>query len=202
MRRNRRRRGILVIELLIAGFLALLVGSATLMLVQSTYNSRSVLSGQNLTYAGSRQVMDTLADKLRNAQQYQVGGSYRVLSAASGSDITICSDTSGGTTRFWQDTTVSPAALKMTVTSGGTATTSTLLSGVTSLQFTYYMSSGANYATPSGNWTTTANPNAPTDGEKPAVGAIYVTATVGIGGYSRSIASFVRLRNSPYKSKP
>lgn len=200
MRRYRRHRGALLIELLVAGILSLLVGAGLVMSLQTTYSSRNTIGSQTLTYAGTRQVIDTLADKLRNAQSY-ASTSHSVLSAATASDITIYSDTTGNTTRYWLDTSVSPAALKTTVTTGGLATTTTLLSGVSSLQFTYYKNTAASYASPTGYWVTTTNPNAPTDGEKPNVGAVYITATVNINGYSRSIASFLRLRNSPYKSK-
>ncbi|HLV78834.1 MAG TPA: hypothetical protein VKT32_01095, partial [Chthonomonadaceae bacterium] len=80
-------------------------------------------------------------------------------------------------------------------------TTTTLLSGVTALQFTYYTDSGAGYSAPSSSWATTTNPNAPTSSEMPNVGAILISATVNINGYSRQMTSFVRLRNNPYKTK-
>lgn len=197
MRHKRRHRGSLVIELLVAGIMSCLIGAALIMQLETTYNSRSTISGQNITYAGARAVLDTLADRLRNAQQLG-SGSYPVMLSAAASDITIYTNSTGDTARYWRDTTASPAALKWKNTVSGVSTTTTVLSGVTALTFTYYVSSGGSYNNGSGSWQTTASPNAPTVAEIPNVGAIDIAATVNINGYSRTIDTFVRLRNSPH----
>jgi|SRR5579884_1400186 len=198
MRPGKSRRGSLLIELLVGSFIALLIGAAVAIELQTSYSSRNVIMGQNMTYAGARQVIDTLANRLRNAQQYQSGSSYVVLSAASASDITIYTDSAGDTCRYWQDSSVSPPVLKMTTTTGGTATTTQLMSGLSSLTFTYYKSSSGTYNGTSSNWVTTTNPNAPTSSEMPNVAAIDIAATENINGFTLTLDTLVRLRNSPH----
>ena len=198
MRQRTRRRGALLIELMFSGLMAVVIGCALVMMFQTTYTNRTDINGLNTTYAGVRQVIDTLADHLRNAQSYNNAGTYNVMSAGSASSVTIYTDTTGNNmARYY----LSNSALMEDVTSSGTTTTTTLLSGVTALTFTYYEVSGLNYSAPSASWSTTANANAPTSSEMPNVGAILISATVNINGYTRQMTSFVRLRNNPYKSK-
>lgn len=194
MKLRKRRRGALLIELMVSGLMAAVIGCALVLMFQTTYTNQADVNGLNTSYASVRQVMDTLADHLRNAQSYN----SNVMSAATASSITIYTDTTGNNTARYY---LSSSALKEDVTSSGTTTTTTLLSGVTALQFTYYTDSGVGYAAPSSNWATTANSNAPTTSEMPNVGAILISVTVSINGYSRQMTSFVRLRNNPYKTK-
>jgi len=198
MKSRRYHRGALLIELMFSGLMAVVIGCALVMMFSMTYTNRTDVNGQNTTYAGVRQVMDTLVDHLRNAQSYNNSGTYNVMSAATASSITIYTDTTGNNTARYY---LSNSALMEDVTSSGTTTTSTLLSGVSALTFTYYTDSGAGYAAPSSSWATTANPNAPTSSEMPNVGAIQISTTVNINGYSRQLTSFIRLRNNPYKTK-
>ena len=198
MRPTKSHRGTLLVELLVGSIVAMFIGAAVAIQVQTSYSSQNIITGQNMTYAGARQVIDTLANHLRNAQQYQSGSSYVVLSAASASDITIYTDAAGDTCRYWRDTSVSPAALKMTTTTNGTATTTLLMPGVTSLTFTYYKSAGGTYNGGSSNCVTTTNPNAPTAAEMPSLGAIDIAATENINGFTLTLDTLVRLRNSPH----
>ncbi|HEV2473095.1 MAG TPA: hypothetical protein VGS41_10540, partial [Chthonomonadales bacterium] len=66
----------------------------------------------------------------------------------------------------------------------------------------YYVPPSGYYIASIANWNTTASPTAPTSSELPTIGAIQIFATTGSSGYSRTITTFVRLRNSPYKSTP
>jgi type II secretory pathway pseudopilin PulG len=199
MKRSRRRCGATLMELVVSSLLMIILGIALATLLSTSYNSKDVVVGQNNAYAQARNVVDTLADHIRNAQRYTTNN--QVMSAAAAADITIYSDNTGGNTvEYKLDTTTSPKSLKMITVSGGTTTTTTLLSGMQSLQFTYYVGSGSAFYNASGSWTTTTSPNAPTAAELPNVGAIQITANVSVGGYNREISSFVRLRNSPYKT--
>jgi hypothetical protein len=68
------------------------------------------------------------------------------------------------------------------------------------VQFTYYVDSSVNYTSPTSQWGTTANPNAPTATEIPNIGAVLITVTSNNGGVARTLTTFVRLRNSPAKT--
>jgi hypothetical protein len=187
------RRGRTLIEALIASLLSLFIGSALLMLVQSTMTARvSVLDGG----AASRDLrtsLDTLENNLRNAQMVSGTGAF---SAASASSITCYTNTTGTTTaRYWLDTSTTPYSFKQTV--GGTTTV--LLTDVQSITFTYYVSSSSNYTSPSNQWSTTTSASTPTSSEISNIGAIGITVSVTSGGVSRTLTTVVRLRNSPSK---
>jgi hypothetical protein len=188
-------------ETLIASLLSLLMGAALLVLVQGTYSSRSVITGENNVNAGAREVMDLLADHIRNAQLYNNGSNYVVFSAASSNSLTCYTNTTGDTIRYWLDTSASPYVLKQTQTVGGVATTTTILSGVQSLTYTYYVDNGTNYTAATSSWATTTIPSNPLSTEIPNVSAVSITATVTVNGYSRQLSTFIRLRNSPNKNR-
>ncbi len=196
------RHGATLMETLVAGLIALIVGGGMAALVQTTLTSRGAIAGQNNAYAGARKAMDTLLDNLRSAQPMLIQSNpalYSALAAAGASSVTCYTSSTGDTLRLWLDTTTNPAALKETRTVNGSATTTTVLTGVQSLQLTYYVVAGSAYTAASASWTTTASPSAPTSVERPNIGAISVAITVNINGYSRTLTSFVRLRGSPYK---
>lgn len=188
---HRRFSGMILIELLMASLAALVLGTALLAMIQADVMGVSTVQGQSIADAQARQPLDILADNIRAAYPYG-STTPSCLEAASSNSIYCYTDASGDYVRYWLDTTVSPAALKKTV---GTTTT-VLISGVQSLQFTYYVSGGA-YTPVSGSWVTTASPNAPTSGELPNIAAVKITATVTLNGYTRQLSTTVRLRNSP-----
>jgi hypothetical protein len=198
VRCRRRHAGNTMIEVMVAGLIALLSGSALIALLQSSYTASAINLGQNTVNASVRAPLDLLADRLRSAQSYYNGTLYKAISAASASDITLYTDTTGNNTaRYWLDTTVTPHVLKQTLTTGGTPTTTTILSGVQTLNFTYWVS-GGNYNAGLSIWVKTALPQQPTAAELPKIGAIQIQIGALINGYSRTINSCVRLRNSPY----
>ena len=202
MRRHTRRTGALLIEFMFALLCALLVGASLAVLIQCTYSSQNIVMGDNMTYVSARKTMDVLAAHLSDAQAYQTSASpvtYSVLSAGTVSSVTCYLDSVGNTERYWLDTTTSPPSLKRTQTISGVATTTVVVSGLATtngLTFTYYITNGTNYTNSSWVSTTTT----PTAANLPAVGAIGITATISINGYARQLTSFVRLRNSPYRS--
>ena len=185
----------MLLELLIAGLVALLIGAATLSLMQANYSSRAVVQGENVTYVQARHVLDILCDSIRNAQSVQIQASPVInsaLSAGTASSVTCYTGSGSAVTRYWLDTTVTPPALKKT--SGGVTTV--MVSGCTALTLTYY--TVGQFTAGSASWSTTANPQNPTSAELPKIGAIGISASLTINGYTRPLACFVRLRNSPY----
>ncbi len=192
-RRTRARAGRTLLEALIATMLALFLGSALIMLVQSTITARSVVLDGNASMRDTRRSLDTLESGLRNAQM----NAGQVFTAASSSSITCSTAMSGNATaRYWLDTTTTPYSFKQTV--GGVTTV--LLTDVQSLALTYYVGTGANFTAPSGQWATTTNANAPTAAELPNIGAVGITASITSGGVSHTLTTLVRLRNSPAKT--
>ena len=189
----RLRRAATLIEALIAALLSLFVGTALLMLIQSTMTAKSSVTNEGATMRDVRRSLDTLANNLRNAQMVSGTG---VFSAASANSITCYTNTAGtATARYWLDPSTTPPGFKQNV--GGVTTV--LLTDVQSIQFTYYLDSGTNYTSPGASWSTTSNPNAPTAGEIPNIGAVGITVTVNSGGISRTLTTIIRLRNSPSK---
>ena len=192
-RSTRWQSGRTLLEALIAALLSLFIGSALLVLMQSTMTARGTILDENASMRDMRSTLDTLADNLRNAQVSGTG----VLSAAASNSITCYTNTAGTTTsRYWLDTSTTPYAFKQTVT----GVTAVLLTDVQSVQFTYYTDTSANYTSPSAQWGTSTNANAPTAAEIPNIGAIGITVSVTNGGVSRTLTTVVRLRNSPAKT--
>jgi Tfp pilus assembly protein PilW len=191
IKRYRTRRGTVLIEMLVSSLVALLIGAAVLACVQVTAQTNATILGQNNTDSVARRPLDILADNLRNAQVYGTTGAS-CIQAATTSSLSCYTDSAGSYVRFWQDSTTTPATFKKT--SG--ATTTILITGVTSLIFTYYTSTGL-YSPASSSWATTVDPNNPTATELTKVAAIGIKATVTVNGYTRTLSSVVRLRNSP-----
>jgi hypothetical protein len=175
----------MLLDLMIGGIIALLVGAAACVLLQSNYKARDAITGQNNVNAIARDQMDSLADSLRNAQ---VGPFHKTLASAGTSDVTLYTNSTGDAERYWMDTTVTPAQLKRSKTVSGVTTISTLNTGISALVFTYYKSGG---------FTTTTNPHVPTSAELSTVSAVSISTTLSINGFSDSVTSLVRLRNSP-----
>lgn len=205
LRRNRRapggdaaRSGMILIETLCALLIGLLTGAALLSLMQLTMSVRTTTMGPSIADTEARRQVDTISDKIRNAQSMTVGSVKQVFTAATSSSLTVYSDTAGSTLQLWLDTSVSPAALKQTTVISGVTTTTVVLSGVTALQYTYYEQPSSSYSAASATWTTTANPNVPTSAEWPKIGSVRISLTVSQSGYTRQLYSMVRLRNSPF----
>ena len=196
--KRRRNHGALLLESLIGLFVGLLTGSALLMLLQLTMTVRTDTKADVNSDEEARAQLETISDRLRNAQSVVNGSNMVCFSAAATSDITCYTDAAGDTLRIWLNTSVSPAALMETQTTAGVGTTTTLFTGVTSLQFYYYAQSTSAYNSPLLSWLTTLNPLLPTLAEIPTLGAVRITLTTNVDGISRQLTSLVRFRNSPY----
>jgi type II secretory pathway component PulJ len=198
MRKGRQHRGSLLLEMCIAVGLMALVGAGLASLLRNTYRMSEFTLNQNSSSAEARTQMDMLADQLRNAQSYTSGTVKKVFASASNSDMTIYLNSTGDTARYWLDTSVSPAAFKQSKTVSGVTTTTTLLTGMSSLQFTYYQQASSSYTAASSGWTTTLDSHNPTSLELPKIGTVVVSITVTQSGCSNQFNSRIRLRNSPY----
>lgn len=185
-----------LIELLIGCLIALLTGAALVSLQQSSYVANSTVLGQNYANASSRRPLDVLGDTLRNAQAFGAGQG-QVIASASASDVTCYTTSSGSMSCIWLDTSAHTLRRQKTDSDGSAAAVETLVSNVQSLQITYYMPAGNTYNTSVANWTTTADPNAPSGAELPGVGAVNIIVTISADGETRTLQNFIRMRNSP-----
>ena len=196
--RRRRIRGVALVGLITSLIAAMILGAVLISVGISNWTWWSVVAGTNTAGLNVRQTLDTISDKMRYAAQ-NPNDQFSVLTAASGDSVTFYSKSTGDTIRYWRDSSTDPPTLKSTATVGGTATTTTILTGLTSLQFTYYVS-GNVYNAPAGSWVTTASPHAATTDELRYVGAIFVEVTYAIDTRSRYMSTLIRLRNSPHKT--
>lgn len=189
MRTAIRTLGMTLVELLVACVAMLVLGSALLTLVATTYSASTNVTAAVQSFAGVRQAVDLVADHIRNAQS----NGTQVLTAASPTGITYCT-AGGGTVRYWFDSATS------TLKRSDSAATTVAVSGIQSMTLTYYKDISASYtSTTSGpnNWPTTVDPNNPTAAELPNVGAVDIVLSITVNGYPRRIDTLVRLRNSP-----
>jgi Tfp pilus assembly protein PilV len=178
-----------LIEVLVSTMIALFIGVGLLALISTHMIGVFNTQGQSVVDVNSRQAVDIMADKIRNAQPYN-STSPAALEAATTNSISPYTDTAGDYVRYWLDTTSS--SLKSTV---GTTTT-VVASNVTSLQFTYY-TSGGNYTPAAASWSTTANSHSPLTSELPSIAAVGMQLTMTQNGYTRTFYTIIRLRNSP-----
>lgn len=195
MNRYYRRRGFAFLEMMVAASASLFVASSLIVLVRSSYTSQSVVMGQNTAYASARKAVDVLTDHIRYAQPKMVTTNiYRVLSGGTSSSITMYLNGSGDTEQYFFES--ATGSLKRTQTVGNVATTTTVLTGVTGITFQYYLA-GTQYV--STGWSLVSSPTGPTTTQLPSLGAIGVSVSVNVSGYSRTISTLARLRNSPYR---
>jgi len=203
-------RGYTLIQVLIGFVITAVVGTAFLALVQITYRWEQTSIGQNSANSSARTVLDTLVDNIRTAQNQQSPGTgfpAGCFVAAGASSLTLYQAyynySDSPPAEVWYTVQFSLNAsnvLQQTTVLNGVTTTIPIALGVTSLTFTYYVSTGA-YTPASSSWTTTANPNSPTSLELPNVGAVQVNTTVTTwDGFARTMTGMVRLMNNPYQA--
>jgi hypothetical protein len=181
--------------MLVSLLMTLVIAGALFSVFTNTFASRDVVVGQGNAETNVRTPLDTLADHLRDAQQYWTTGSNMptqvsqsaVIADASATSVTYYkSNSSTDTVQYWLDGT----DLKRTAD----GSTTVVMSNVNSLAFTYWKSNG-NYNDSSA----TNIGSSPAAADLPYLSQITIDASVNIDGYSRELVSLVRLRNSPYK---
>jgi hypothetical protein len=210
MRRQSRRTGMIMLEVLIAAMGSLMVGSALLALIKCTYTAQTVTVGENMTYSGAREGINIIADHLRTSQPFLIQASpalYSVISADAGASATsgtsvTCYILSPGTQTSTGDTERYYLAggnlMRQQTLAGVLQTATTVLPNVTGLTFVYYTDPGATYTTLAA-WPTVTLSSPATVAQLTSLAAIQVTVTMGVNGFSRQISSLIRLRNSPYR---
>ena len=174
MKRINNHHGFTLIEMLVGTLCMITVGIGCYTLVRTGYDSQWMLMNQNNSNTNARVDVDTMADTMR--------GMASVTSAAA-SDITF-TDSSGNSIRFWRNTTDN--TLRRTI--GGAPTGGTnLCKGLTSLTLVYYSYSGG--------WSASSTPATLAN-----IGAIDVTSTVNLNGFSRRVYSSVKLRQKRFNN--
>jgi|GEM_PF-5557183 len=184
-----RRRGWTAIEAIVGLLCTAVLLTALYSLLGALNVVQTVTADMTASTRDARNALDTMADHLRTSQLCTASGGSLVTNASIGSgatnDVTYYSDSSGTTVRYFLSGT------NLQRTAGGTTTTA--LTNVTSLSYTYYTSSTYN----STSLTATANSHAPTAAELPQLAAIGITASTTTDGRTVQYSSIVRLRNSP-----
>ena len=184
--RMRRNRGGTLTEYLISlAMSSIVIGGAFWLYADSTSQANFV-DRYNDAEMNSRQQVDLLLDHIRNAQTCKDAG-----------HIAISAGTATSLSYYGSDSTSDVIMYSLSGTNlvrSANSASKTVLGGVSSLEFTYYVIS-------SGSLVTTSNPNAPTTGELSSLAAIEVEAMANVDGIERKLAGIVRLRNSPYKTK-
>lgn len=165
---TRRCRAVTLIEMLVGGMLALILGAAVVGLTYSTYDSRDVVMDQNTATTDARQAVDTIADRIRGASG---------LTQATASSVTFTAP--DGTVCYWLD---GGTGTLRTTLNGQPGGGSVVAGGVEMLSFTYLT-----YA--SGSWESSTAP-----GDPAAVGAVAVTARVRVDGSVREFGSSIQIR--------
>lgn len=187
----RRQRGALLVDMIVGLLASFLVGAVLMSAMQSTVTARETVNEQNESQTNVRQPIDLVADHLRNAQLTSATPE-QVISAASATSVTYHTNAAGAqVSYFLRGTTLMRTEGDVTVSA------TPVLTGVTSLRFTYYKIATYNAA----GFAPCSSPSAPTSTELPRLSAIQIDATVTQDGYSATYSTLVRLRNSPKKTR-
>jgi Tfp pilus assembly protein PilW len=182
----RRNRGGTLIEYLISLVLSSVVIGAAFWMYSDSTSQAHFVDRYNDAESNARQQVDLLLDHVRNAQSCKDAGQI-AISAGTATSLSYYGSNSTSDVIMYS---LSGTDLVRTANSAS----KTVLDGVSSLEFTYYVIS-------SGALVTTANANVPTSSELPSLAAVEVTAKADVDGIERELSGLVRLRNSPYKSK-
>jgi Tfp pilus assembly protein PilW len=195
---RRTQAGSSLLELLMSLLMTMVVAGALFSIFVNTYSMHDVVVGQGATEARSRTPIDLMADHLRNAQQYFVGGNealvtnYKVVSAANATSVTYYrSNSSTDTVRYFLDGTL------LRRTAGGTTTVA--MSGINSLELIYFKAPTTQGLYNNASVVSTTDPHQPTAAELPYLSQIQIKANVVQDGFTRELQTLVRLRNSPRK---
>lgn len=197
---RRQISGITLIEVLVTTLLMGVVAAGLFQVFANTYTDRDFVVRQGTLETSSRTPIDSLADHIRNAQQYhsvepptQVSQSSVIADGTQTSITYYKSGNSTDTVKYW----LSGTDLKRTAD----GSTVTVLSDVQALEFQYFKvpTGSSNYNNSS--VVPTTDIHVPTAAERPLLSQVSIRASVSVDGYLREMASLVRLRNSPYKVK-
>ncbi len=167
LRQPARRRGFTLIEMIISGFVSVMLGAALWTLMRSSYDTQYTVLNENLVNTTTRQAIDTFADNLRGSAG---------ITLCDGSSLTYTNN-SGQNVRYW----LSGTNLLKTVNAlpaGGT----TVVSNVSAMTFSYWTWNGT-------AWVASSTPGTPS-----AVSAVDFAVTLSLNGASRKISGSAKIR--------
>jgi hypothetical protein len=170
-----RRRGVTLMEMLIAGLIMSLVGVGIYNMIRASYDSHDRILDQNTSQARSRQAVDDWIDQFRGAAN---------VTAASYDSITIV-DNAGQNIRFWK----SGNTIRRTINSLPSAG-EIIVRNVQSVNLMYWVWTGT-------AWASTGSPSDVT-----RIGGLHATVTVQIGSSLRAITSDVKIRQRRLTPNP
>ncbi len=177
MKRMDRRRGVTLMEMLIAGLIMSLVGVGIFNMIRASYDSQDRIIDQNTSISRGRQTIDEWVDNMRGIAN---------VTAANATSMTVVTNApSSQTIRYWK----SGTDLRRTINNAPTGG-QIIVRDVQSLAISYYVWSGT-------AWTSTATP---TDLTK--IGGLHVTATVKMGDSPRTVVSDVKIRQRRLTPNP
>jgi len=165
--RPARRRGFTLMEMIVTGFVSVLLGAAVWTLVRTSYDNQYTLMNQNMINTTTRRTIDTFADDLRGASAF---------TACDSSSMTY-TDNSGKSVRYWK----SGASLMKTVNASPTGGTAAV-SNVSAVSFVFWTWNGT-------YWSSSSAPATPAN-----VSAVDFAITLASNGVSRKISGSVKLR--------
>lgn len=193
-----KRSGFSLIELMVSIIIMFVIAGALFAVFKNTYESRDFVVGQGLAEATSRTPIDTMADHLRNSQQYKFGsgtsvGNYKVIESGTRTSVTYYrTDSATDTVRYFLDGT----NLKR---QEGSGTPVIVLRNVTSLELLYFKTPTTAGGYYNASVAPTTDVHVPASAELPYLKQIEIRANVSVDGFQREMVGLVRLRNSPRK---
>lgn len=184
-------RGATLIETMVTLMVGAVVAAALFQGIGVLAFGWGTATDANNNTARVRTTLDELADHARNAAtcgSSSSGVQNSVLDSATSNSFTYYVDNSCTKVKYYLSGT--------SILRSDSGKITTLATGVTKLNFTYYKATTYNTA-----WTTTTNPSAPTTAELPYVCGILIDATCTTNGVSNEFTTTVRMRNAPVKGR-
>lgn len=175
MKRIDRRRGVTLMEMLIAGLIMSLVGVGIYNMIRASYDSQDRIIDQNTSIARSRQSVDEWVDQLRGVAN---------VTQADYNSVTVVNN-AGQTYRYWKSGTTIRRSINNVPTAG-----EIVVRGVYSLNLMYWVWTGT-------AWTSTSSPSDVTK-----IGGLHVTTTVKMGDSPRTVVSDVKIRQRRLSPNP
>lgn len=183
----KRIRGAILMDMLMGLMVSFLVGAVIMSAIQTSVSARQTVTEQNDSQTEARRPLDIMADHLRNAQLASSAPQQVLAAGATATSLTYYSDAAR------TPITYALSGTTLNRTDGGSTTV--VLTGVTSLRFSYYKIASYNAA----GFVACTTPTAPLSTELTRLAAIQIDASVTQDGYTSSYSTIVRLRNSPKK---
>jgi|GEM_PF-5796873 hypothetical protein len=181
---NKRRRGTTLLELMVAGMIALTLGAGLFLFFESGYNSESFIMDHNNSTLDSRHGIDLITDGWKDPSSgVNYPGLMGATSLASGTGPNVliynCVDSSGTShvVQYW----VSNGNLVRSV-DGAPNNGTVVIQNVNNLSLNYWTWNGS-------SWVSSTNPGTPAN-----VGAVDYQLTSNVDNQSVAMSGSVRIR--------